>query len=71
MTNEHLCNREKFSINLNELAWKLSLNVLMWNAKVKTMPIVKWKFQIGQLEIFTILVCKVMYSCQFNILNNF
>jgi hypothetical protein len=53
--------------NLNEIARKLSLNILPWYAKVKPLPIVKWEFQIGQFEIFTILVCKIMYGCQFNI----
>jgi len=53
--------------NLNELAWKLSLYVLLWNAKVKPLPLVEGDFQIWQLEIFTIFVSKVVYGCQFTV----
>lgn len=53
------------NFNLNELARKLSLNIFTGNAKVKTPSIVKRKFQIWQLVFFPVLVCQVMYSCQF------
>ena len=50
---------------LNELVGKFSLNVLLRNIEVKPMPIVKRNFQIRKLKFFAILICKVMYSCEF------
>lgn len=51
--------------NLNELARKLSLDIFPWNAKVEPMSTVKREFQIGQIELLTVLVSKVMDSCQY------
>lgn len=48
---------------LNKLAGKLSLYVLLGNIKVKPMSVVKRDFQIWKLKIFSILVCKAVYSC--------
>lgn len=50
---------------LNELVGKFSLYVLLRNIEVKPMPIVKRNFQIRKLKFFAILICKVMYSCEF------
>lgn len=39
----------------------------MWNAKVEALPIVKGEFKIWKPELFTVIVCKVMDSCQFKV----
>lgn len=53
--------------NLNEFARKLSICVPLWNAEVKSLPLVERHFQIWKLEFFTVLGCKGMYSCHFSI----
>lgn len=59
--------KKQISCDLNELAWELSLYILLRNAKVKALSVVEWEFQAWQVELFTVFVSKVMYSCQFNL----
>lgn len=47
----------RFFINLDELAGKLSLYVLLRYAKIKTLPVVVWDFQIWQLMILPVFAC--------------
>uniref|UniRef100_A0A7C9ACE3 Uncharacterized protein n=1 Tax=Opuntia streptacantha TaxID=393608 RepID=A0A7C9ACE3_OPUST len=48
--------------NLNEFAWKFSLNIFLRDAEVKSSSVVERKFQIWKFEIFTVLVSELMYS---------
>lgn len=54
--------------DLDELVGQFSLYVLLWNAKVKPLPVIEWDLQVRQFIILAILICETVYSYEFSVL---